>query len=105
MLKGILVSKGIFQGIIKIIEKKSDIDAIKENNIIVVSNNNPFFSTAYIKAGGIISEVGGQLFHLAIIARELNKPAIFSVKDATKILKNNMIVKIGKEDGTIKIIK
>ena len=55
-------------------------------------------------AKGIIAEKGSILSHTAIITRELKKPSIVNVKDATIILKSGDYVEMDATNGIIKII-
>lgn len=102
-LTGIAIGKGNFFGVIKIINSPEDAKDVTERNIIVTKDNSPLYSIAYIKAGAIISEKGGVLCHLAIIAREMNKLAILSVVGIDK-LKDGMVAKINGETGVINVI-
>ena len=43
---------------------------------------------------GLVSEKGSLLSHTAIIGRELSLPTVVGVKNATRILKNGMKVKM-----------
>ncbi len=52
-------------------------------------------------ASGIIAEKGSLLSHTAIISRELGKPAVVDVNNATKILKTGDFVKIDGDAGRI----
>ena len=56
------------------------------------------------KSSAIITEQGGILSHAAIISRELNKPCIVGVKNATKKLKNGQLIEVDADKGTIRII-
>ncbi len=105
ILKGDTVSKGKVKGKIKIIKGIEDVKSVNSNHIVVTSDNSPLYSVAYINAKGIISEVGGKLCHLAIVARELKKPAILNVEGAMDKLEDGMLVKMGENDGEIKIIE
>jgi pyruvate,water dikinase len=50
---------------------------------------------------GLITEIGGQLSHAAILAREYGLPAVVNVKNATRELKDRQVVTI---DGTRGIV-
>lgn len=54
---------------------------------------------------GFIVEIGSPFEHLGIIAREMNIPAVYGVKDATKLLKNGDEVEIDGITGEVIIIK
>jgi pyruvate,water dikinase len=103
-LKGLGASGGVATGVVKIVTSVEDIGKVKEEHIVVTNNNSPLFSQAFIRAAAIISEKGGTLCHLAIVARELKKPCVVGVENATKILKEGTIVKVDGYKGEIAII-
>lgn len=86
-LKGVVACLGIVKGKIKKVLTIDDVRKVNEEDIIVTNDNSPLFSLAFFKAKGIISEKGGLLSHLAIVAREMKKPCLLSVENATSILK------------------
>jgi phosphohistidine swiveling domain-containing protein len=47
--------------------------------------------------GGIVAEAGGQLSHTSIIAREFGIPAVVSVGNATRLIRDGQAVMV---DGT-----
>jgi len=101
MLEGQGVSSGTVLGKVKIVTTIKDVDKVEEKDIVVTNDNSPLFSLAFLKAIGIISEKGGMLCHLAIVARELKKPCILGVENATKVLKEGMLVEIDGTKGNI----
>jgi pyruvate,water dikinase len=103
-LKGIVACRGINEGIVKKVSSIEDVKKVREENIVVTNDNSPLFSLAFIKSKGIISEKGGMLCHLANISREMGKPCLLGVKNATKILKDGMNVILNCDTGEV-IIK
>ncbi len=54
------------------------------------------------KAAAVITDEGGLLCHAAIVSREMKKPCIVGTKIATKVLKDNDIIEVDANLGTIK---
>ena len=75
------------------------------DKIIVAKSTDPGWVFLIQNAKGIIAEKGSLLSHTAIISRELRKPAIVNVKDATRLLKTGDIVTLDAEKGIITIEK
>lgn len=103
-IKGIVASEGKVEGKVKLVTSMKDVGKVTNENIVVTNNNSPLFSLAFIKGKGIISERGGMLSHLAIVAREMKKPCLLGVKKATEILKDGMEIVLDCNKGKI-IIK
>ena len=55
-------------------------------------------------AAAIVAEKGSLLSHTAIITRELGKPAVVGVKDATRILKTGDLVEVDADTGVVKVL-
>ncbi len=69
---------------------------------ILVTKSIPPHHIALIKqVGGIITETGGTTSHGAIVARELNIPAIVNAVDATKILQDGIEILLNGDDGKV----
>ena len=101
-LYGIGTSEGIAEGEILIIEANTNVDTV--GKIIVTKTTDPGWIFLISKANGIIAEKGSILSHTAIISRELGKPAIVGVDDATEILKNGQRVRIDAKRGIIECL-
>ncbi len=54
---------------------------------------------------GIIVEIGSPFEHLGILAREMNIPVIYNVKDVMRILKDGDEVQLDGVSGEVRIIK
>lgn len=99
-LQGIPSSVGEVQGEVLVIENPNqNIDT--RDKIIVTKMTDPGWVFLIRNAKGIIAEKGSLLSHTAIIARELNKPAVVNVKDATRILKTGDLVRLDAVHGVI----
>ncbi len=76
-------------------------ESIPPDSILVVKNVTPKQIGAIAKAKGIVTEIGGKTSHGAIIARELNIPAVVNAVNATNILTNGIEVFLDGDEGTI----
>ncbi|MGB3670149.1 MAG: PEP-utilizing enzyme, partial [Phormidesmis sp.] len=77
---------------------------IDAQTILVVPYTDAGWSPLLARIGGLISEVGGQLSHGAIVAREYGIPAVMDVTDATHRLTTGQRVRIDGQRGTIEIL-
>lgn len=102
LLSGVGASPGKAQGEVVVV---TDFDAhpepIPAGSILVTKVINPQHISLIKQAGGIITEIGGRTSHGAIVARELNIPAIVNVVDATKILHHGEQVLLDGNDGQV----
>ncbi|MEO1791539.1 MAG: glycerol-3-phosphate acyltransferase [Cyanobacteria bacterium J06629_19] len=104
-LNGIGASAGQIEGTVQVLETLSGaMTGINEQTILVVPYTDAGWSPLLARIGGLIAEVGGQLSHGAIIAREYGIPAVMDVTDATRRLTTGQRVRIDGQRGTIEIL-
>jgi phosphohistidine swiveling domain-containing protein len=104
-ITGVIASRGIYQGIIKIIiDAKKEAKKFNQGDILVTSMTRPEFLPLMSRAGAFITDEGGISCHAAIVAREMNKPCIIATKNATRILKDGDLVRIDANKGIIEKI-
>jgi len=77
-------------------------DLTKGSNILFVKILSPDLVNYFDKVNGIISEEGGMLSHLAIMAREKGLPVIVNVQLSNTNCKIGDIVEINGSTGQIK---
>lgn len=56
-------------------------------------------------AAGIITNRGGVTSHAAIVSRELGKPCVVGVKDATSILCDDQQIELNADKGEITLLQ
>ena len=58
----------------------------------------------FVSIKGLVTEVEGLITHGAIIAREYGLPAVVSVEDVTKLIKDGQMIRVNGTDGYIEIL-
>lgn len=101
-LKGTVGSKGYAKGKVRVIRGLEDISSMQGGEILVVSGTSVEYLSAMQLSAGIISEIGGITSHAAVIARELNKPCLTRVANATKLLKTGEFIELDADLGEIR---
>ena len=103
LLKGKPASSGKIRGKVRVILKNNDklSSDIEDGEILVIPFVTPFDFQFVIKAGAIITDIGGVTSHAACIARELGIPCVVATEKATKLLKNGMEVIVDGKNGII----
>ncbi|VXD25020.1 glycerol-3-phosphate acyltransferase [Planktothrix paucivesiculata] len=104
ILQGIPASIGCVEGTVKICRSLSNMIDQTEDMILVVPYTDAGWSPLLLTAKAIISEVGGQLSHGAIIAREYGIPAVMNIQGATTYLKDGQRVRVDGYQGTVEIL-
>lgn len=101
LLKGLGASPGIATGEVKIVSNERDISKVKRGDILVAVMTTPDMVPAMKKASAIVTDEGGMTCHAAIVSRELGVPAVVGTKNATKKLKDGMLVTVDGERGIV----
>ncbi|MEL6579333.1 MAG: putative PEP-binding protein [Cyanobacteria bacterium J06621_12] len=102
LLCGLPVSPGIIQGELAIIpDLDTQSQSMVADSILVTRAIEPHHMKIIKQVKGIITEVGGRNSHGAIVARELNIPAIANATDATKILHNGDRILLNGDRGRV----
>ena len=100
------VSKGIFQGEVLKIKSLQEVRATEANGKILLSySTDPGWFPYLNMAGGLITERGSLLSHSAILARELEKPAVVNIPNIMEELQSGDIVEIDGDLGICSVIK
>jgi pyruvate,water dikinase len=102
-LHGIPVSAGFIQGRVRVILDPFEAIKMKADEILVTHSTDTGWSVVFPMIAGLITEIGGQLSHAAILARECRLPTIVNVAEATTKLKDGMLISLDCSTGLIHI--
>ena len=100
------VSKGIFRGEVLKIKSLQELRATEAKGKILLSySTDPGWFPYLDMAEGLITERGSLLSHSAILARELEKPAVVNIPNIMAELHSGDIVEIDGDLGICSVIK
>ncbi|HYF77374.1 MAG TPA: phosphoenolpyruvate synthase [Symbiobacteriaceae bacterium] len=102
-LAGIPVSAGIIEGRARVILKMEDA-AMEDGDILVTRFTDPSWTPLFVSVRGLVTEVGGLMTHGAVIAREYGLPAVVSVENATKLIKDGQRIRVNGTDGYVEVL-
>ncbi len=103
IMQGIPASIGCVEGFVKIC-RTANTD-LGESAIAVVPYTDAGWAPLLLGATAIIAEVGGQLSHGAIIAREYKIPAVMNIAEATTRLRDGQKVRVDGYLGTVELLE
>ncbi len=100
---GLPVSAGIVEGRARVI---LDIEhaRLEPGDILVTTFTDPSWSPLFVAAGALVTEVGGQMTHGAVVAREYGLPAVVGVQDATALIRDGQRIRVNGNDGYVEIL-
>ncbi|SET82804.1 pyruvate, water dikinase [Natronincola peptidivorans] len=102
---GIPVSPGIYEGHVRVLSHPQEGNRLKQGEILVTKTTNPAWTPLFLKAGGLIMEIGGPLSHGSVVAREYGLPAVVGVTEVATKLEDGQKIRLNGETGRIDIVQ
>lgn len=96
---GRAIGQKIGQGAVRVVKRASEMDIVKEGDVLVADMTDPDWEPVMKRASAIVTNRGGRTCHAAIIARELGIPAVVGCGDATDLLHNGDNVTVSCAEG------
>src|SRR5712691_3863435 len=101
-LQGTPASAGRVTALARVILDPNDA-RISPGEILVAPSTDPGWTPLFLKASGLVMEVGGAMAHGAIVAREYGIPAVVGVAGATERIATGSRVTLDGTAGTVVI--
>jgi pyruvate,water dikinase len=77
---------------------------LEPGDILVTVYTDPSWTPAFLAVTGLVTEVGGQMTHGAVIAREYGLPAVVGVEGATRLIRNGQRLRVDGTRGYVEIL-
>jgi pyruvate,water dikinase len=78
---------------------------LEPGEILVCRTTDPGWVSLFHLAGGVVIDMGGQMSHGAIVARELGIPCVIGTGDGTRRLRTGDLVCLDGTAGQVQILK
>ena len=105
LLSGVAVSAGVATGRARVILRADANERVLPGEILVAPFTDPGWTPYFLPAAGIVVDMGGQLSHGSIVARELGIPAVVNVGPATAIIRTGQTVEVDGNRGLVRILR
>jgi len=102
-LIGLPVSCGVIEGRARVVLHMDEAD-LGDGDILVTTFTDPSWTLLFVSIKGLITEVGGQMTHGAVIAREYGIPAVIGVEHATTRIHNGDRIRVNGTEGYVEIL-
>ncbi len=103
-LKGYAASAGVVEGTARVLRSLNDFGEIQEGDILVCPVTHPSWSPLFSKLKAAVSDIGGTMSHMAIVAREYGMPAVVGTGQATKRIKSGQRIRVDGDRGIVTIL-
>lgn len=98
---GAPASPGIATGKVILIHSPKELNKVQKGDVLVTEMTNPDYVPAMKKAAAIVTNLGGRTSHAAIVARELGIACVVGTGNATKKLKDGIVVTVDGARGIV----
>ncbi len=100
---GAPVSPGVATGPIKVLNDPFEKE-VEPGDVLVAVTTDPGWTPLFINAAAIILEVGGELQHGALVAREYGKPCVSGISDVTNAFSDGQMVEVDGTTGIVRVL-
>lgn len=98
---GRMVSRGVACGPVFKVRSSVDLLEFPPGAVLVVEHSLPEWASLVNRAAALISDTGHAATHLAIVAREFGKPAVFGLENAVRQLENGVMVTVDADSRCV----
>lgn len=99
LVTGRAVGQRIGVGTVRVINHPREMNRVQNGDVLVADMTDPDWEPVMKKAAAIVTNRGGRTCHAAIIAREMNIPAVVGTGNATRELHDGDVVTISCAEG------
>ena len=101
-LRGVAVSPGIVRGPANVLDSPLD-KTLRPGDVLVAHTTDPGWTPLFINAAAVLLEVGGELQHGALLAREYGKPCVAGIVGLMERLEDGQMVEVDGDQGVVRI--
>ena len=100
-LEGVAASPGRVTAPARVILGPADFDQMQAGDVLVAAITTPAWTPLFVRAAGVVTDVGGPLSHGSIVAREYGIPAVLGTGTATKRIRSGQMVTVDGSEGKV----
>ncbi len=104
VVRGTGASAGIVSGPARVVLGPDDFGRVQPGDIIIAPSSNPSWVPLFSIAGGLVTNTGGVLCHAAVVARELDLPAVVGTGDATTRIADGQMLELDGTTGFVRLL-
>ena len=103
VLKGIPGCPGCQEGVAHLVSDPSELDTVKEGEILVCKMTNPAWVVSFSKISALVTDTGGALSHPAVVAREFGVPCVVGTRRATQLIQTGDRIRVDGSKGVVEV--
>jgi pyruvate,water dikinase len=102
-LAGIGVSPGVVEARARVVLDATDLD-FEPGQILVAPYTDPSWGPLMFTAAALVVDIGGELSHAAVVARELGIPCVMGTGDGTRRLRTGDRLRVNGGSGIVEVL-
>jgi len=103
-LQGMAASPGCVRARARVVRAEADLDELAPGEALVAHTTEPSWTTHMARAAAMVTETGGVLCHAAIVARELQVPAVTGAAGALRRIRNGDLLEVDGGAGVVRVV-
>lgn len=104
-LNGIGIGTRTFEGIAIVAETSEEaLDRLEPDMVLITRATSPAYNMVLGIAGGLVTASGGPMAHAAVLARELDLPAVIGATGAMEAIPDGATVRVDPVNGTVRVL-
>ena len=103
-LRGFPASKGVVEGVARVITTVTDISKVQPGEILVCGGTTTEWTPVFGIIKACVCDTGGSLTHAAIVSREYGIPCVVGTAAATQTIKTGDRVRVDGRQGTVQVL-
>jgi pyruvate,water dikinase len=104
-IRGMSAGKGRASGKAYVVSDRNPIAKAPKGSVLVLEHADSEISHMIKDFSAVVSDQGGRLCHLAIVAREMDIPAIVGTGNATSMIKTGDCVAVDAGSGRVTVLR
>jgi pyruvate,water dikinase len=105
IIKGAGTSPGRVTGTARVLRGPEDFDQMQPGDILVAKFTTPAWTPLFARAAAVVTDIGGQLSHGSIVAREYGIPAVMGTGVATRRIQSGQTIAVDGSIGEVMLHK
>jgi pyruvate,water dikinase len=101
LLRGMPSSPGVARGRVHVIAGPEAFDRFETGEVLVAQATTPGWTPLFARAAAVVTDVGSVMAHASLVAREYGIPAVVGSGDATRKLRDGMLVTVDGSAGVV----
>ncbi len=93
------------EGTARVVRDVNDFDRIQQGDILVCPITHPSWSPLFSKIKAAVSDIGGTMSHMAIVAREYGMPAVVGTGQATQRIRSGQRIRVDGSRGIVTLLE